>query len=86
MNIFSSVTLDDSTGVIKVSLFNQLLESIYDLKKEDLKKDLSQEEKENIFSKAEAKILGKRAIVTGKAKQNDFSNQLEFMASTFEIE
>ena len=86
MNIFSSVTLDDSTGVIKVSLFNQLLESIYDLKKEDLKKDLSQEEKENIFSKAESKLLGKRAIVTGKAKQNDFSNQLEFMASTFEIE
>lgn len=86
MNIFSSVTLDDSTGVIKVSLFNQLLESVYDLKKEDLKKDLSQEEKDAIFSKAEAKLLGKKAIVTGKAKQNDLSNQLEFMASTFEIE
>ncbi|HOZ35990.1 MAG TPA: hypothetical protein PLK55_03335 [archaeon] len=86
MNIFSSVTLDDSTGVIKVSLFNQLLESVYDIKKEDLKKDLSQEEKDAIFSKAESKILGKKAIVTGKAKQNGFSNQLEFMASTFEIE
>lgn len=86
MNIFSSVTLDDSTGVIKISLFNQLLESVYDIKKEDLKKDLTQGEKDVIFSKAEAKLLGKKAIVTGKAKQNDFSNQLEFMASTFEIE
>lgn len=86
MNIFSSLTLDDSTGVIKVSLFNQLLESVYDLKKEDLKKDLTPEEKEKIFSKAESKLLGKKATVTGKAKINDFSNQLEFMASTFEIE
>lgn len=86
INIFSSVTLDDSTGVIKVSLFNQLLEGVYDLKKEDLKKDLTQEEKDNIFSKAESKLLGKKVIITGKAKQNSFSNQLEFMASTFEIE
>jgi len=86
MNIFSSVNIDDGEGVIKVSLFNQLLESAYGIKKEDLKKDLTQEEKDNIFSKAEGKILGKQAIVTGKAKQNDFSNQLEFMASTFEIE
>ncbi|MFA5745876.1 MAG: hypothetical protein WCX82_03000 [archaeon] len=85
MNIFSSVNVDDGDGVIKVSLFNQLLESVYDLKKEDLKKDLTQEEKDNIFSKAEGKILGKQAIITGKAKQNDFSNQLEFMAGTFEI-
>lgn len=86
MNIYSSVTLDDSTGVIRVTLFNQLLESVYDLKKEDLKKDLLQEEKDQIFSKAESLLLGKKATVTGKARMNDFSNQLEFMASTFEIE
>jgi len=85
MNIFSSITVDDSTGVIKVSLFNQLLESAFDLKKEDLKKDLTTEEKDIVFSKAETKLLGKKAIITGKAKMNDFSNQLEFMASTFEI-
>jgi replication factor A1 len=86
MNIFSSLNVDDGTGIIRVSLFNQLLEEAFDLKKEDLKKDLTPEEKDGVYYKAENKLFGKHIVVTGKAKQNDFSNQLEFMASTLEVQ
>ncbi len=86
INIFSSINLDDGTGVIRVTLFNQLLESVYDIKKEYLKKDLTEEDKNKIFSKAEGKLLGKKAIVVGKAKINGFSNQLEFMANSLDLE
>ena len=86
MNTFSSINIDDGSGTIKVSLFNQLLEEAFEVKKEELKKDLTPEEKDAIYYKAENKLFGKHITVTGKAKMNDFSNQLEFMASTLELQ
>lgn len=86
MNTFSSINIDDGSGTIKVSLFNLILEDAFEVKKEELKKDLTPEEKDAIYYKAEKKLFGKHVVVTGKAKMNDFSNQLEFMASTLELQ
>lgn len=84
-NIFSSINIDDGTGAIKVSMFNDLLEKIYEIKREDLKKDLTPEEKDEIYYKVENKLFGKQVVVTGRAKTNDFSNQLEFNANTLDL-
>ncbi len=85
INIFSSLDIDDGTGVIRVTIFNQLLEEVFELKKEDLKKELSPDEKDAIYYKAEKKLFGKIVKITGKTRTNDFSNQLEFIANSLEL-
>lgn len=83
--IFSNLELDDGNGTIKLTMFGSLVEDLFSVKKEDLKKELSEEEKENLFLNAEKKILGKQVIVTGRAKLNNFSNAVEFMVNSLEI-
>jgi len=85
INLFSSINIDDGTGIIKASFFNQLLEDLFEIKKDDLKKDITPEEKDAIYYKAEKKLFGKKVIITGKAKINDFSNQLEFIVNSLEF-
>lgn len=85
VNLFSSLELDDSNGTIRLSIFGSLVEDLFSVKKEDLKKELTEEEKDNLFLKAEKKILGKAVIVTGRAKLNNFSNAVEFMVNSLEI-
>jgi hypothetical protein len=80
VNLFGTIEMDDGTGVLKVVFFRDLVENVFNLKKEDLKKDLSEDDKAAIFGKLDDDLLGKKVKVTGKAKLNNFSSQIEFIA------
>ena len=85
VNLFGSIEMDDGTGVLKVVFFRDLVENLFKLNKEDLKKDLSEDDKAAIFGKLDDDLLGKKIKITGNAKLNNFSSQIEFIANTIEI-
>lgn len=85
ITLFSSITVDDSTGTLKISFFNQLLEKIYDLKKEELKL-ITPEKKDEIFYNVEKKFFEKKITASGRVKMNSFSNQLEMIADNIELQ
>jgi hypothetical protein len=85
VNLFGSIDIDDGTGILKVVFFFDLVEKLFKLNKEDLKKELSDEEKLTIFDRLENELLGKKIKVSGRAKLNNFSSQIEFLADSFQL-
>jgi ssDNA-binding replication factor A large subunit len=85
VNLFGSVDIDDGTGILKVVFFSELAENVYKLKKENLKKELTEEDKLTIFDKLENELLGKKVKISGRAKLNNFSSRIEFLADSFEV-
>ncbi|NCP71775.1 hypothetical protein GW835_00060 [archaeon] len=84
-NLFGSIDIDDGTGILKVVFFSDLAEKLFSLNKEDLKKELSDEDKLTIFDRLENELLGKRIKLSGRAKLNSFSSQIEFLADSIEV-
>jgi ssDNA-binding replication factor A large subunit len=85
VNLFGSVEIDDGSGIMKCTMFSNTVESFFKLKKEDLKKDIDEEAKIEIFSYLEDELLGKKVSVTGRAKLNDYSSKIEFLVSSINI-
>jgi len=85
VNLFGSMDIDDGTGILKIVFFRELVEKIYELNPQDFKKDIDEEQKIDVFDKLEDKLLGKKVIVTGKAKLNSFSQNIELLANTIEF-
>lgn len=85
VNMFGSVDIDDATGILKIVFFGNLVEKIFGLKKEDVKKDISEDEKIGIFDKLEDSLLGKKVVVTGKTRLNSFSSQVEMICDSIDF-
>jgi replication factor A1 len=85
VNLFGSIDIDDGTGILKVVFFSDLAEKIFNLNKEELKKELTDEEKLTIFDRLENELLGKKVKLSGRAKLNSFSSQIEFLADSLEV-
>ena len=85
ISLFGSLDIDDGTGLIKLVFFNDIATRLYNLKPELLKKELSEEEKNDIFETLEANLVGKKVSVTGKGRMNNFSGKVEFICDTLEI-
>lgn len=85
VNLFGSMDIDDGTGILKIVFFRELVEKVYDLNPNDFKKDINEEQKIDVFDKLEDKLLGKKVVVTGKAKLNSFSQNIELLANTIEF-
>lgn len=85
VNLFGSVDIDDGTGILKVVFFSDIAENLFKLNKEDLKKELTDEDKLTIFDRLENEFLGKKVKLSGRAKLNSFSSQIEFLADSFEV-
>ncbi|MDD3178220.1 MAG: OB-fold nucleic acid binding domain-containing protein [Candidatus ainarchaeum sp.] len=85
VNLFASIDVDDGTGILKVVFFKEVVEKIFNIKKEDFIKEFSEEEKENIFSKLEDDLLGKRIKIKGRAKLNGFSSEIELLANSIDF-
>jgi replication factor A1 len=86
VNLVANLEIDDSSGIIRTTIFNNVVEDLFKVKKEELKKDLSDEEKEELFSRIEDELIGKKVVAIGRAKINDFSSNLEFIANTIDFE
>jgi replication factor A1 len=86
VNMFGSINIDDGTGIIKCVMFSNVIESFFKLKKEDLKKELDEDQKSEIFSYLDDELLSKNVIVCGRAKHNDFSSKLEFIVNSINLE
>lgn len=85
-NVFGSIEIDDSTGILKVTMFGNVVEKFYNINKDDYKKGISDEDKDELFSYLEDQLLGKKVVVCGRAKRNDFSGNVEMMADTVSLE
>jgi len=85
VNLYGSIDIDDGTGILKVVFFSDLAEKTFKLNKEELKKELTDEDKLTIFDRLENELLGKKVKVSGRAKLNSFSSQIEFLADSVEV-
>ncbi len=85
VNLFGSIDIDDGTGILKVVFFSDIAEKLFSLNKEELKKELTDEEKLTIFDRLEDKYLGKKVKLSGRAKLNNFSSRIEFLADSLEV-
>ncbi|MFH0906262.1 MAG: hypothetical protein V1824_02910 [archaeon] len=85
INLFSSLDIDDSTGIIRLSFFNDLVEKLYNINKNDLV-DFDEAKKEDLFNELEDKMLGKKVTVYGRAKLNSFSSKIEVLSDNILIE
>lgn len=85
VNLFGTIDIDDGTGILKVVFFFDLAEQLFSLKKEDLKKELTDEDKLTIFDRLENELLGKRIKISGRAKLSSFSSQIEFLADSYTL-
>jgi len=85
-NVFGSIEIDDATGITKATMFGNVVEKFFNINKEDYKKGISEDDKEELFSYLEDQLLGKKVVVCGRVKLNDFSGNLEMMVDTIEQE
>jgi len=85
INLFGSIDLDDGTGVVRIVFFNDIATKLYSLNPQDLKKELTEEEKNEIFDTLEANLAGKKISITGRGKMNNFSGKIEFLCDSLEI-
>jgi len=85
-NVFGSIEIDDSTGILKITMFGNTAEKFYNINKDDYKKGISDEDKDELFSYLEDQLLGKKVVACGRAKRNDFSGNVEMMADTVSLE
>lgn len=85
INLLGSIDIDDSTGIIKVVFFRDLVTKLFNLNKEMLNKELTEDQLLEIFDNLEDQLLGKKIKIQGKANFNDFSSQIEVIANELEI-
>ena len=77
--------IDDGSGILKIVFFKDVVEKIYDLNKDNFKQEILEEQKLEIFDKLEDKLLGEKVKVTGRAKLNNFSSQIELLCDSVEL-
>jgi len=85
INLFGSLDIDDGTGVMRIVFFNDIATKLYALNPQDLKKELNEEERNNIFEALEANLAGKKIAVTGRGRMNNFSGKVEFICDSLEV-
>ncbi|MCK9292976.1 MAG: hypothetical protein WCY27_01785 [archaeon] len=85
VNLFGSLDIDDGSGILKIVFFKDVVEKIYDLNKDNFKQEILEEQKLEIFDKLEDKLLGEKVKVTGRAKLNNFSSQIELLCDSVEL-
>ncbi len=85
VNIFGSIDIDDGTGVIRIVFFNDIATKLYSLNPQDLKKELTEEERNEIFDTLEANLAGKKISITGRGRMNNFSGKVEFLCDSLEL-
>jgi len=85
VNMFGSVDIDDGTGILKIVFFSEIAQRVYEIVPDTLKRDIMDEEKQQIFEQLEDKLLGKKVKVVGRAKLNNFSSQIELLVSTLDF-
>ena len=85
VNLFGSLDIDDGTGVMRIVFFNDITTKLYALNPQDLKKEINEEERNNIFEALEANLAGKKISVTGRGRMNNFSGKVEFLCDSLEV-
>ena len=78
--------LKDKSGEINAVLFAKAAEIAMGLDKEGLKKRLEVNTAEQIIAELLEEIVGKKAVASGFARKNKFSNELEFNAREFSLQ
>ncbi|MDD3159372.1 MAG: OB-fold nucleic acid binding domain-containing protein [Candidatus ainarchaeum sp.] len=73
-----SATIIDDSGQIKANFFSENALNLINLKKEDFEKMINEKEANQIIQELNEKNNGKEIKLFGYAKENSFSNDLEF--------
>ena len=80
-----SVRIEDGSGGISLVAYGSTAEQLIGMKKEELRKALESAAPEEIIKQIQARLAGKEISAVGSARQNLFSNELEFTARSIEI-
>lgn len=80
-----SVRLDDGTGQINAVAYGGSAELLMGLGKEELQRRLSSGSAEDIIQQLRQKLVGRKVSAVGRAKENAFSNELEFIVRSIEF-
>ncbi len=80
-----SVKIDDCSAQINVVSYGKEAEKVIGLDSKEVKKQAEERGREQLIEELQS-LNGKKFVGVGKAKQNDYSNELEFTANTLEID
>lgn len=79
-----SVRVDDGSAQVNLVAYGKEAEKITGLSNHELKKQVLERGAEQLIEELQS-LNGKKVAAVGKAKQNDYSNELEFTANSLEI-
>ena len=80
----ASARIDDGTAQVNVVAYGKEAQKITGLDNKELKKQALERGTEKLIEELQS-LNGKKMLATGKAKQNQYNNELEFTANTLEI-
>jgi replication factor A1 len=80
-----SVRLDDGSSQINAVAYGQNAEKLMGCSKEELRQMLEATSPEQIIQQLQDKLVGKQVRAFGSAKENTFSNELEFVVRSLEF-
>jgi replication factor A1 len=80
-----SARIEDESGSISLVAYGSTAEQLIGMRKEELRTALENAAPEEIIKQIQARIAGKEISAVGSARQNLFSNELEFTARSVEI-
>ena len=80
-----SVRMDDGTAQVNAVAYGAQAEQVMGFGKEELKKRLEATTEEDIVQGLQKQLVGKKMKAVGKAKENAFSNELEFVLRSVEL-
>ena len=77
--------LKDGSGTVNAALFGEVAEKAIGISKEELKKRLKINTAEQIIAELKEKLIGKKVNLSGFARMNSYSNELEFSVKGIEF-
>lgn len=81
--LYLPIALDDGTGCVRVTFFRDLAEQLLDLPSETIIDEIEKVGIQSVIIKLEQRIKGREIIVRGRAKQNQYDDGMDLVASSF---